>query len=159
MDLRRWGTTLPILWSAEMRLSCGAACGRLMERELGLAAVSRSCRCWRSAAGEKAGSVERGEGRTTERAEWEGCCGEGGEDQWWVKGKMRAGLGRLARLKGKICGNRAALVCFGRDDRRKAEMSGGPWLCSENNHQGPRGRRLFPLLVWGAAGSLVRDQR
>jgi hypothetical protein len=47
-----------------------------------------------------------------------GCCGEGGEDQWWVEGKIRAGLGRLARLKGKICGNRAALVCFGRDDRR-----------------------------------------
>jgi len=56
---------------------------------------------------------------------------------------MRAGFGRLARLKGKICGNRATLVYFGRDDRRKAEMSGGPWLYSENNHQGPRGQRLF----------------
>jgi hypothetical protein len=40
------------------------AVGRLMEREL-------VCQLWAeaAAAGEKAGSVERGEGRTTERAE------------------------------------------------------------------------------------------
>jgi len=65
------------------------------------------------------GKGEEDGGNGVERAAvWGGCCGEGGEDQWWVEGKMRAGLGRLARLKGKICGNRAALVCFGRDDRR-----------------------------------------
>jgi len=51
VGLRLWGTALPALWSVEMRLSCGAACGRLMERELGLSAVGRSCRYWRSAAG------------------------------------------------------------------------------------------------------------
>jgi len=38
---------------------------------LGLSAVGRSCRCWRSIAGEKAGSVERGEGRTTKREQSE----------------------------------------------------------------------------------------
>ena len=54
-----------------MRLFYGAACGRLKERELGLSAVGRSCRCWRSAKGEKAGSVERGEGRHLERADGE----------------------------------------------------------------------------------------
>jgi hypothetical protein len=59
VDLRRWGTALPVLWSVEMRLFCGAACGRLKMRELGLSAVGRSCRCWRLAGGEKAGSVER----------------------------------------------------------------------------------------------------
>jgi hypothetical protein len=33
VGLRRWGTALPVLWSMEMRLSCDAACGRLMEGE------------------------------------------------------------------------------------------------------------------------------
>jgi hypothetical protein len=48
VGLRRWGAALPVLWLVEMRLFCGAACGRLKERELGLSTVSRSCRCWRS---------------------------------------------------------------------------------------------------------------
>jgi hypothetical protein len=41
-----------------MRLFCGAACGRLKERKLGMSAVGRNCCCWRSGEGEKAGSVE-----------------------------------------------------------------------------------------------------
>jgi len=39
VGLRRWGTALPVLWSGEMRLFCGAACSRLKERQLGLSAV------------------------------------------------------------------------------------------------------------------------
>jgi len=40
VGLRRWGTALPVLWSGEMRLFCGAACGRLKERKLGLCQYS-----------------------------------------------------------------------------------------------------------------------
>jgi hypothetical protein len=62
------GLLLPLIWwlssvaaeaTVEMRLFCGVACGRLKMRELGWSAVGRSCRCWRLAKGEKAGSVER----------------------------------------------------------------------------------------------------
>ena len=41
--------------------------------------------------------------------------------------------------------------------RWRAKMAGGPWLCSENNNQGPRGTTTFLLagrveLGEGAAG-------
>jgi hypothetical protein len=61
VGLKRWGTALPVLWSGEIRRFYGAAYGRLKERKLGLLAVGRNCRCWRSGEGEKVGSVDCGQ--------------------------------------------------------------------------------------------------
>jgi hypothetical protein len=61
VGLKRWGTALPVLRSGEIRRFYGAAYGRLKERKLGLSAVGRNCRCWRSGEGEKVGSVDCGQ--------------------------------------------------------------------------------------------------
>jgi hypothetical protein len=119
VDLRRWGTALPVLWSVEMRLFCGAACGRLKMRELGLSVVGRSCHCWRLAGGEKAGSVERKVCVQRVMAvvwRWEAVNRED-ENQ---KGRALCYWLAKEKKKGEQCGGWV----------EQMKMAGGPWLCS-----------------------------
>ncbi|KAH8512032.1 hypothetical protein H0E87_009284 [Populus deltoides] len=141
------GNAPPILRSVEMRLSRG---GRLWSVD-GERAGSAM---WREAAALEVGRRREGRvgrerrGKDHRESRVRGPVVKVGKIEWWVEGKMRVGLGRLALPRGRFVGI-GRLVCFGRDDRRKAEMSRGPWLCFENNHQGPRGQWPFFLLVLG----------
>ena len=139
MGLRRWGTALPVLWSGEMRLFCGAACGRLKERKLGLSPVGRNCRCWRSGGRLKmrlfCGAAC---GRLKERKLGLSCLAKG-EGELEMKGKMAGfGQGKGSRLW-------LALACFGREDQRKREVR---WP-GETKIKMTRGGGAAPLVFSG----------